>query len=64
MAISLTNETKNSLSVTLESKDNPATTWDNSFPRVWNDAGTWDVPGLYMDNEAKNSLTLTNETKN
>jgi len=63
MALSITPESKNSLSITNESKyqgltwDEATFTWDNAD-------GTWDVPGTVIARESKNSLTIGNENKN
>ena len=63
MSISLTKESKNSLSLTNESKDD-SLTWDNSHPLTWDDdPGTWDLPKLPFNKETKNTLTLTKESK-
>ena len=60
--MNITNETKNSLTVTNDSKDN-GLTWDEA-DFTWDEAiGTWDVPGMPIENETKNNLTITNETK-
>jgi len=61
MSISISNESKNSLTVTNTSKD--GTTWDEAT-FTWNEAdGTWDVAGLVVVKESKNSLTVTAESK-
>ena len=63
MAIEITPESKNSLSITNESKY-AGTTWDEAT-YSWDDAaGTWDVPGLVITKESKNSFSISNETKN
>ena len=63
MAIEITPESKNSLSITNESKS-AGTTWDEAT-YTWDEAvGTWDVPGVVIARESKNSLSITNETKN
>lgn len=62
MSISLTNENKNSVSLSLENKD-AGLIWDNA-DFSWDDgSGTWDVPNAGLSLEAKNSISLTNETK-
>ena len=63
MSISLTNESKNSLSISNENKF-AGTTWDEATYSWDEAAGTWDLPGLGISNETKNTLSITNETKN
>lgn len=65
MAIDINNESKNSLSVTNESKATEAgRTWDGAT-FTWDDAGdsTWDGLNLILNREAKNSLSINNEAK-
>lgn len=63
MALTITNDTKNAVSVTNVNKDE-GTTWDLAT-FTWDQAeGTWDVPGLVTTEETKNSVTITNVTKN
>lgn len=63
MALNITNNSKNSLSITNEDKA-AATTWDEAT-FTWNEAtGTWNVPGIVVARETKNSLTVSNEAKN
>lgn len=63
MSISLTNETKNSVSLTMEDRDQ-GTTWD-AATYSWDAAlGTWNVPGVVFTKETKNSVSLTFETEN
>jgi len=62
MSISLTQEDKNTLSVTNGSKPS-SRTWDEST-ETWDEAeGTWDVPGTHLTKEDKNTLSITNEDK-
>ena len=64
MSLSLTTESKNSLSLTGEEKGKDIT-WDEAT-FTFDDAGgqTWDSNGyLILASESKNSLSLTNETK-
>ena len=64
MSLSLSNESKNTLNVSNEAKDESITwdeatmTWDESNPM------TWDSQGTLITRESKNSLTITNENKN
>lgn len=60
--MTVTNETKNSLTMTNELKYT-GETW-NSATYTWNAAaGTWNQSGTVLTNESKNTLTMTNETK-
>ena len=62
MAISITNENKNSLSITNENKlDNP--TIDEMEMTIDEAGGTIDFPGTPLRNETKNTLTISNEAK-
>lgn len=62
MAITLTPESKNIITLTGEAKFSP--TWDDAT-NTWNDAvGTWDNPGVVLAPDVKNTITLTAETKN
>ena len=63
MAITITPETKNNLTITNEAKLS-AITWDDA-DYAWDEAtGTWDVSGVVLARETKNNLTITNENKN
>ena len=63
MAITITPETKNNLTITNENKV-ANVTWDDA-DYTWNEAtGTWDAPGVVLARETKNNLTITNENKN
>jgi len=64
VAITITPESKNALTVSNESK--PAGgKWSEQTSRQWSEAdGTWAVPGLHIEKETKNSITITPETKN
>jgi len=60
--MTITNETKNSLSLTNKAK--PDLTWDD-MDITWDDVpGTWDNNFVVIGNETKNNLSLTNQTKN
>lgn len=63
MSLTLTPETKNTLSLTNQNKDF-GITWDEAT-FTWDEGvGSWDVPNrINMVKESKNTLTLTNETK-
>ena len=63
MSISITNESKNEITITNEGKS-VGVTWDEAtFP--WSDADrTWDLPDpLSITNESKNTLSISNESK-
>jgi hypothetical protein len=63
MSLSITNETKNNITIANASKGPSDTTWDEA-DYTWDEAdGTWDVQGLIIFKEAKNSLTIVNENK-
>lgn len=63
MSTAITNESKNTVTLTLETK--PNLTWDSSAPMTWDSSapGTWNVPGTPTSLEAKNTVALTNEAK-
>ena len=64
MSLSITNEDKNTLTLTAESKESDLT-WDGSDPLTWDDQpGKWDAPRRPLVNEDKNALSITNEDKN
>jgi hypothetical protein len=64
MSLSITNESKNAFSITNEGKDDDMT-WDGADPLTWDDdPGRWDAPKRPFNKEDKNSLTITNESKN
>ena len=66
MSISITQENKNTLAITNESKISSQKTWDEMTDPVtdtW-DEDIWDAQGLLtITKESKNSLTITNESK-
>ena len=65
MALSLSNESKNTLALANESKAGASPSWDETDPNTWDDMeGTWDDTGLVLLREDKNNLTLSNESKN
>lgn len=64
MALVISNETKNNLTITNEAKSGVADTWAQHTEQ-WQDAGgTFGAPGMPITKEQKNSLTITNEAKN
>jgi len=60
--MNLSNESKNTLTLTNESKSSSETFGDDPT-RAFGNEGTFGVPGLFMTKESKNTLTLTNESK-
>ena len=64
MAITVSNESKNNLSVTNEVKGTPNLTIDEAVGTIDEAAGTIDVPKIAIFKETKNSLTVSNENKN
>mgnify|MGYP001606551934 CR=1 FL=1 len=63
MPVTITNDSKNSLTITNIEKTTTGTWADFDIP--WEDADVpWSHPGTPITNDTKNSLTVTNETKN
>ena len=62
MAIEITPESKNSLSITNESKPTGGT-FGSDATRTFADGGTFGEPALFIVKESKNSLSISNETK-
>ena len=63
MALSISNESKNTLSITNEKKPTGGTFGD-SDTRTFADGGTFGEPGTHLENESKNTLIINNEAKN
>ena len=65
--MTISNESKNNLTIMNEAKNSSQKTWDELTDPVtdtW-DEDIWDAQGLLtVTKESKNSLTITNETKN
>ena len=62
--MTITNDSKNSLSITNEDKTGDTVTWDEAT-MTWDEAAfSWDNIGLPINKDTKNSLTITNESKN
>jgi hypothetical protein len=62
MAISITNDSKNNVSITNENKQT-AMTWADADWK-WKDAsGTWAQPEEVLSKDNKNNITITNESK-
>ena len=63
MALSLTNETKNTISITNEDKPS-AYTWGDADIALEDATTSWaEGGGLTIAKESKNNLTITNESK-
>ena len=62
MALTLNNDSKNTLAIANESKPTGGK-WNSDATRTWGDGGTWGQPGTFLAKEAKSTLTITNETK-
>ena len=60
--ITITPETKSTLTITNESKPTGGT-FGSSPGRTFADGGTFGEPGLFITKETKSTLTITNETK-
>ena len=59
----VTNESKNTVSVTNDAKPGADRTWDEST-ETWDEStGTWELPASAVTKEAKNTATVTNENK-
>lgn len=65
MPLSISNDSKNTLSISNEDKTGAETTWDEA-DFTWDEAGgaTWDNPGLPITKDTKNTLSISNESKN
>ena len=65
MAITLSEENKNTaLTITNESKVSSSVTWDEA-DFTWDEgSGSWVNPGFPIVKDTKNSLTIANESKN
>ena len=64
MSLSISNESKNALSISNTEKESDLI-WDDA-DYSWDDAGagTWDNPRRPLTNESKNALSISNESKN
>ena len=61
--LTVTPETKNTLTLTNEDKAGDTVTWDEAT-MTWDEANfTWENVGLAINKESKNTLTITNENK-
>ena len=66
MALTITNQAKNSITITNAGKqpDGGDITWDAATFTWDNATGTWDIPGLVIIRQSKNTITITNQAKN
>lgn len=64
MSISITQESKNTLAITNESKSGATDTFADHPETFAEQSGTFGAPGTPITRESKNSLTITNENKN
>ena len=62
MSLTLTNEAKNTLTLTNENKPTGGT-FGSEPARTFADGGTFGEPAFFLNKEAKNTLNLTLETK-
>lgn len=67
MSITITNASKNTLTISNESKTEGSQTWAERFD-TWGDTGpagdTWAIAGTVIAKESKNSISMSNEAKN
>ena len=65
MALVITKESKNDITLVNEDKVSLDQTWDDA-DFTWDDAGksTWDLQRIVINKESKNNITLSNEAKN
>lgn len=65
MALDITPNDKNSLSITNNSRSSDSLTWD-TITGTWNehDTDTWESPRMGISKNTKNDLGITNNTKN
>jgi len=63
MTLSLTNETKNSLTITNESDPHADMTLADADWTLEEAEGTLGSPKMVLSKETKNNLSITNETK-
>ena len=63
--VTISNESKNNLSVTNQTKTGSTITW-NQAVYTWDESkpGTWNIPRLPITRESKNNLSVSNESKN
>jgi hypothetical protein len=62
MTVSITNESKNTVSLSLESRVTSLTWGEASFPSS-QAAGTWGNPGSNVIEESKNTVSVTLESR-
>lgn len=68
MSLTISNENKNNVTITNESKPSTPDKWSERGDLDWAESGpagdTWAVPGIALTKPTKNNLTIANETKN
>ena len=64
MPLSISNNSKNTLTITNENKTGQSVTIDEMVMTIDEANVPIDYPGLPITKEAKNTLTITNESKN
>ena len=61
--MALTNQTKNTASVTNKKRGGGDVTWNSSDPATWDESpGTWDA-FMAIRNQSKNTASVTNTSK-
>ena len=63
MSLSITNDSKNALSVSNESKDNDLTWEEATHSLADSSPRTWQSPGVPFAKDSKNALSISNESK-
>lgn len=67
MPLTINSESKNNLAITNEEKTGQDTAWADA-EQTWAETGpagdTWAVPGTPIRKESKNTLNISNESKN
>lgn len=65
MAVTVANDSKNSVTVSNDEKSGSSLTWED-YTDTWDEAtGTWNNPNTPMTSESKSAaVTISNDTKN
>lgn len=64
MSLTLSNDSKNNLSVINDSRTSDNLTWDDMIGTWDNQTGTWQNPRASLAHDSKNNLSISNEAKN